>query len=99
MRGAASVRLKSSGCSQGRCAWGNDPRPPGSSPRSRYSRKAEGRYGRRTSAEGQLLWTSQSIIASYGRALRVYVAHIVHATQPGTLRTADRALQVLQELA
>jgi IclR family transcriptional regulator, acetate operon repressor len=29
----------------------------------------------------------------------VYVAHIVHATQPGTLRTADRALQVLQELA
>ena len=29
----------------------------------------------------------------------MYVAHIVHATQPGTLQTADRALRVLQELA
>jgi len=29
----------------------------------------------------------------------VYLAHIVHAAQPGTLQTADRALQVLQELA
>ena len=29
----------------------------------------------------------------------MYRAHIVHATQPGTLQTADRALQVLQELA
>src|SRR5919206_3466191 len=62
--GTASARLKSSGCSHGRCACGKDPRSPGSSPRSRYSRNAAGRYGSRTRAELQLLWTSQSIISA-----------------------------------
>src|ERR671939_1575361 len=59
--GVASVRLKSSGWSHGRWAAGNEPGPPGSSPRSTYSRKAAGRYGSSTSAELQLLCTSQSI--------------------------------------
>src|SRR5919197_1160698 len=60
----ASVRVKPSGCSHGRWPCGNEPRPPGSSPRSRKSRQYGSRWGRRTSADGHALWTSQSMIAT-----------------------------------
>src|SRR5918912_4387762 len=62
--GIASVRVKPSGCSHGRWPCGNEPRPPGSSPRSRKSRQYGSRWGRRTSADGHALWTSQSMIGT-----------------------------------
>src|SRR5215211_4119826 len=90
--GVASVRLKSSGCSHGRCAAGKEPRPPGSSPRSAYSRKAGGRYGSSTSAELQLLCTSQSI---NGRSRSGAVRSSAFSPKlPGSSRAARQAMSL-----